>query len=739
MRAHQFAMFLVVSASLAAPETLHARQGRGSAPQGAAGPAGTVTLTVADYNRLVDRAAQPVTRPDPPPVAAVVGRAELRARVENGAVRGTVRLDGDVFQRGQVKVPLVVGATLLDAKSDAGAVALVHEGNTHSAVFPGPAPFSVVLEWAGQLGATLGRASFALPQPASPSVTVIVDLPGDPADVRVEPGLVTRRQSAGGRTTLEITPIKGASARVSWSVREATVQPQAESRILSDVKSLVSIGDGNLRMVSVLDVAIVRGEPRTFQIQLPSGYEVASVTGSSLERSDTNAGLVTLTVRQPLPRHQFLLSLERAHAPGSFKVDTSFPTVVGAQREAGETAIEGIGTMEVNASGDEGLRRMDVREAHASLRSLARQPVLAAFRYQRRESEARVMTLDVKRFADAPVIAATAEHAVATTLVTSEGRMLTEVSMRINNRAQPFMKVTLPPGATMLSVEVGGEPARPVEGGGIRIPLLRPGFRPVGAYTVSFVYLHAGDAFAKRGEAPMALAKVDVPVSLLEWEVFLPEQYSAKPVGGNVIPARLVEAAMSEDSSGRGGVTMGMSTAPPPARPTLSIIDSASAGQIVGRVIDPLGDPLPGVTMTLTLDGRVVQRVTTNEKGTYTMRGVPSGSVTVTSELAGFRAGRFTFTFDQQARQLDFQMYVVTLTETVTVRSATSETMTFSNESPQVAAQQAPSQNIINMQRRVAGVLPVRIDVPRAGTMYQFFRPLVLDEETQVSFRYKRR
>ena len=731
MRAHQFAMLLVVSASLAAPETLHARQGRGSAPQGAAG---TVTLTVADYDRLVDRASQPVTRPDPPPVAAVVGRAEVRARVENGAVRGTVRLDGEVFQRGQVKVPLVVGATLLDAKSDAGAVALVHEGNTHSAVFPGPASFSVVLEWAGQLGTTPGRASFTLPQPASPSVTVIVDLPGDPADVRVEPGLVTRRQTEGGRTSLEIAPIKGTSARVSWSVREATVQPLAESRILSDVKSLVSIGDGNLRMVSVLDIVIVRGEPRTFQVQVPSGYEVASVTGSSLERSDTNAGLVTLTVRQPLPRHQFLLSLERAHAPGSFKVDTSFPTVVGAQREAGETAIEGIGTMEVNASGDEGLRRMDVREAHASLRSLARQPILAAFRYQRRESEARVMTLDVKRFADAPVIAATAEHAVATTLVTSEGRMLTEVSMRINNRAQPFMKVTLPPGATMLSVEVGGEPARPVEGGGIRIPLLRPGFRPVGAYTVSFVYLHAGDAFAKRGEAPMTLAKVDVPVSLLEWEVFLPEQYSAKPVGGNVIPARLVAEATSGAST-----RVSAMPAPPPARPTLSIIDSASAGQIVGRVIDPLGDPLPGVTLTLTLDGRVVQRVSTNEKGMYTMRGVPSGSVTVTSELAGFTTGRFTFTFDQQARQLDFQMYVATITETVTVRSATSETINLSNESPQPATQQAPSQNIINMQRRVAGVLPVRIDVPRAGTMYQFFRPLVLDEETQVSFRYKRR
>jgi hypothetical protein len=121
----------------------------------------------------------------------------------------------------------------------------------------------------------------------------------------------------------------------------------------------------------------------------------------------------------------------------------------------------------------------------------------------------------------------------------------------------------------------------------------------------------------------------------------------------------------------------------------------------------------------------------------YTMRGVPSGSVTVTGEIAGFTTGRLTFTFDQQARQLDFQLYVATLSETIAVQSAAVGVS--SDESPQVAAQQAPSQNIINMQRRVAGVLPVRIDVPRAGTMYQFFRPLVLDEETLVSFRYKRR
>jgi hypothetical protein len=53
-------------------------------------------------------------------------------------------------------------------------------------------------------------------------------------------------------------------------------------------------------------------------------------------------------------------------------------------------------------------------------------------------------------------------------------------------------------------------------------------------------------------------------------------------------------------------------------------------------------------------------------------------------------------------------------------------------------AQQA-SANVFNLQKKVAGVLPVRIDVPRAGASYRFARALVLDEETKLSFNYKTR
>ena len=91
-----------------------------------------------------------------------------------------------------------------------------------------------------------------------------------------------------------------------------------------------------------------------------------------------------LTVSEPAARrHQFLLSLERQHDGGSFTLDTGFVTLPDAQRERGEIAIEGVGTLELTATERDGMHRIDVRELNRALQSLARLPILSAFRYQR--------------------------------------------------------------------------------------------------------------------------------------------------------------------------------------------------------------------------------------------------------------------------------------------------------------------------------------------------------------------
>ena len=52
------------------------------------------------------------------------------------------------------------------------------------------------------------------------------------------------------------------------------------------------------------------------------------------------------------------------------------------------------------------MHRIDVRELNDALHSLARLPILSAFRYQRSGATVPGLTLDAKRFADAGVLAA---------------------------------------------------------------------------------------------------------------------------------------------------------------------------------------------------------------------------------------------------------------------------------------------------------------------------------------------
>src|SRR5205809_4100990 len=91
----------------------------------------------------------------------------------------------------------------------------------------------------------------------------------------------------------------------------------------ADVMTLVTLGDSDVRMVALIDLTVVQGEPRSVDVRLPSGYELTGVSGSSLESSERHDGTVLLTIGDPaLRRHQFLVSLERQHDGGSFTLAT---------------------------------------------------------------------------------------------------------------------------------------------------------------------------------------------------------------------------------------------------------------------------------------------------------------------------------------------------------------------------------------------------------------------------------
>ena len=692
----------------------------------------SVTLTLAEYNRLLDLERRAPVAIAAAPVGSIVSSADLKIAVDRETARGSFTLSGQVLHNGLTRVPLAHGASLVDATSGGRPVPLVADGQTLHAVIAGPGAFSIRADWASPLAFAPGRASFILPVPQAGAARATIDLPGEQADVRLSAGLITRRTVEKGRTIVEATLDPGATTEIWWSMRDsAPVAAVKELRALAEIMTLVTLDDSDVRMAALIDVTVTQGELRSMTVHLPTGYEFQSVSGSTIEASAEAGDDLIITIGNPAARsHQFLLTLERGHIGGSFDLATGVVSLQNIQRERGEIAIEGAGTMDLSAAEPAGVHRIDVRELNPSLQSLARLPILSAFRYQRPSGSAPPrLALGVKRFEDASVLAAAADRAVATTMVTSEGRALTEVRLDMRNRSQPFLKVQLPAGASIVSVDLAGESAKPATGAdGTRIPLMRAGLSTSGPYSVSFVYVHGGMPFAKKGDLDMSLPKMDVPIALVEWEVFVPEQYNARAIDGNVVETKRYRS-VADHRRGYDPVenfAIGPAVLLPPA--------GVLPGHIRGRVYGRSGSVLPGVTVEIQV-GRYRSSTVTDGNGTFTFSGMPHGDVELTCQLAGFASRVVTLPFDGAPRRVDIQMEIGSISESVTVSAASPMV---DQRADRAVALEPPSQNVVNLQARAAGVLPIRVDVPRAGVSHQFTKPLVVNTEATVKLRYKR-
>jgi len=706
---------------------------------------GQVTLTLAEYNRLSELASKKPTKSDAPPRSYVLSRAAFKLRVEEQTVLGSVDLAGSVLEKSATKVPLTQGLTVLEAKQAGNSLPLLQEGPTHAAVINGPGDFSVSLSVASALNVEAGRATLVLAVPPASSSVLSLELPGNHANIRVEPGLITNRSTINGNTLVEATLEPGKPVRLWWTTREvAAPVAQREVRFLSSVKSVVSVGDSQLRAIALCDVTVVQGDASEFKIPLPTGFELTEVTGSTLDSSEVQNGELILRVREPGRRnHQFLVAIERTNR--DTKAEAPVLAFAGTQHETGELLVEGVGSMDLTPTESGGLRRMDVREVGAVARSLARFPLQAAFRYNRRPGDTPKLELSWTQFPDTNVLSAIAERATITTLTNIEGKALTEVSLRVRNHAQPFVRVELPAGAQILSAEVEGQRVKPVVGtDGSRVPLLRTGLNSSEAYSVSFVYLTSGDRFAKSGLYGMSLPKLDIPVNILTWEISLPDRVEVRQFGGNALAAELFPAAAqnfvaSNDSFEREDDSTVW------ARNDLS---SLEAGQIGGIITDANGAVVPNAQVTVTNKQTGTTRSARSDgDGKWVISGADAGPVHVTVGSPGFKDAQQDMELLASApARLGTTLEPGGITETVTVTATQNNITEKSISSLEINARQvqqlqllAPSQNVASLQRRVSGVFPVKIDVPRAGRSYKFVRPLVMDEETRVTFQYKAR
>jgi len=243
---------------------------------------------------------------------------------------------------------------------------------------------------------------------------------------------------------------------------------------------------------------------------------------------------------------------------------------------------------------------------------------------------------------------------------------------------------------------------------------------------------------------------MDIPVGLVNWEVFVPERYKTSVTGGNALDAeavnrQLAKALREEYASAASSSRVGVAdSAPSPAR---VLSEAALAGgvssELRGVARDSSGAVLPGVTVEATSPSLVdkVRSGVTDGQGQFRIVGLPPGEYHVDFTLLGFNMARLEAVrlTPSRATIVEAELRVGGVLETVTVTGASAEGHDFQRVVIPQPTVFPPSSNVVSLQRRTAGVLPIRVDVPKAGTSLQFVKPLVVDQEVVVKLRYKER
>ncbi len=135
-----------------------------------------------------------------------------------------------------------------------------------------------------------------LPSTRAGTARLRLAVPGDAAEVRLSHGVVTSRRREGEATVIEATLAPGTAAELSWRVREpvsgvataarVTDPSDGPVRVVSDVSTLVTLGDTDVRVAALVTLAVTRGALERCTIDLPAGFR----GGGAIDDVDAGSG-----------------------------------------------------------------------------------------------------------------------------------------------------------------------------------------------------------------------------------------------------------------------------------------------------------------------------------------------------------------------------------------------------------------------------------------------------------------
>src|SRR5437867_866475 len=553
--------------------------------QTAAHSPGWVVLPVEEYRTLHVRAYPTEREPEPPPVEATLTRVDYDLRIDGELASGRASLTVDVLKDGWVRVPVPVGLLVREARLDGKLVSLVPSaggkaGGQLSALLSHSGRAVLLLDIAIPVSSVNGEESITLPSTVSGVTRASVQLPRLGVDVRLTGGLLSEKSESAAESKWIAYGRGNEALTFAWRRKTEDHRATLPLRMRGSLTQLLGLGEDSTSINAEVSLEITQGAARVAKIQIPDKVTINQVLGAMVADWEVKANELSITFLEPVEQNARFVVTGETRSPREGQIDIPLLRLLNTERETGGVAVEVLGAGEIKDLKSEGLDNADATDL-GEMVSNRQSPSLAAFRFRTGDAKlSRSLSLNVARYTPQAVLMANVSEARYQVLISNEGKTLVQARYAVRNNQRNFLKITLPPGATLWSASLAGKAVRPGQSpdGSLLLPLdkARAG-EEAPEFAVEVVYLSRGTAWNDKGQFRLALPALDLPVSRTGLLVYHPPLFKVTPEPGafRTSPYENPLSSALSVTAASGGIAGGMFStgASSPASP-LSLSDS---------------------------------------------------------------------------------------------------------------------------------------------------------------------